>query len=140
MPKFNFKKIRLETHTSLNFAPTDKVGFSLRSGADDKRGDWAIDKVMDKLLANANAGNVRAIPADMANVESLEGAVYQILGQPDTPETLAAIEAGKPVYHVMCTYSRIFEYVPGRKATGGAEASIAGLADVTDYTSDSPLV
>ena len=137
-----FKKIRLETSTSLNFGSADKCGFSLRSAADDKRGDWSINKVMDKLLVNANSDKqtVRAIPADKANVADLEGVVYQILGMPNTPETIAALEAGKPVYHVMRTYTRIFEYVPGRVNTGGAEASIAGLDDVTDFTTDNPLV
>ena len=139
-----FKKIRLETSTSLAFGSADKCGFSLRSAADDKRGDWSINKVMDKLLINANAEKpaIHAIPADKANASDLDGVVYQILGDPDTPATLAAREAGKPVYTVVRTYTRVFEYVPGRVNTGGAEASIAGLGDVTDFTanSESPLV
>ena len=145
-----FKKIRLETSTSINFAAADKCGFSLRSAPDDKRGDWAINKLMDKLLFNANTVNeklgrapITAIPADKANAADLEGAHYQILGQPDTQATIDARAAGKPVYSVIQTLTRVFEYVPGRVNTGGAEASIAGLDDVTDFASgasDSPLV
>lgn len=144
------KKIRLETSTSMNFNSADKCGFSLRSEANNKNGDWAIDRVMDKLLVNSNNVDpelgrtpISAIPADKANVADLEGACYQILGQPDTQETIDARAAGKPVYTVIQTLTRVFEYVPGRKNTGGAEASIAGLGDVTNFASadsNSPLV
>ena len=150
-----FKKIRLEASTSLNFASADKCGFSLRSAPDDKRADWAINKVMDKLLFNANKINpatdmpyITAIPADAATVTDLEGAHYEVLGaqamikalQKNIKDVTAARTAGKTVYTVIPAFNRVFEYVPGRVNTGGAEASIAGLEDVTDFASDSPLV
>lgn len=131
-----FDKIRMETHTSMDFAPADKVGFSLRST--DNKGDYNIDRTLDKLLVAAQAGVLHAIPAD-ATTADLQAATYQILGQEDTPETIAAREAGTPVYHVVATYSRVFEYVPGSAGrVGRQEASIAGLP--SSAPTDSPFI
>jgi hypothetical protein len=122
-----FDHIRLENHTSLQFAPADKAGYSLR-GTSANKGDFAINKTMDKLRGAAQRGQIRAIPLS-ASADDLRDAVYQVLGQPNTKETEEALKAGKPVYTVVTTYTRVFEYDPEAKGSraGAAEASIAGL-------------
>lgn len=136
-----FDRIRLETHTSMNFAPADKLGFSIRSKPNSRDGDYNIDRTLDKLLAASQQGVIKAIPSS-ASAEDLANATYQILGQKNTPEVTAALKAGTPVYHVVQSFSRVFEYVPGAKGrTGSAEASIAGLGDgLVPNSADSPLV
>lgn len=133
-----FKRIRMETHTSMDFAPTDKVGFSIRSS--DNKGDYNIDQTLDKLKAASQTGVLMAIPAS-ATADDLKNATYQVLGTPNTPEVEAAIKAGTPVYHVLPTYSRIFEYIPNSNGrVGRQEATIAGLEGMSPSAGNNPLV
>ena len=132
------KKIRTESHTSMAFDNADKIGFSTETV-----NDYNIQNTLTDLKAFANdpvsKADLRVIPAD-ASAEDLRTATYWLLGTPQTPEVKAALKAGTPVYHVVPTFTRIFEDTEGKQRTGRKRASIAGLGSRGDSVANNPLV
>jgi len=118
-----FDKIRSESHSSIEFNPADKVGFSTETVD-----DFNIKQSLSDLKTHAKAGRLRAIPAS-ATADDLKSATYHLLGSEKTAEVLAAEEAGTPVYDVIPTFTRIFEQGDGNGRTGRKRASFAGLGD-----------
>lgn len=123
-------KIRLETSSALDFAMSNKIGFSVETCK-----DYNIVNTMKALKQYASSGQLRHIPADVPGSE-LTNAVYHVLGTPKTEAVLAAEKAGTPVYDVIATYTRVFEQ-SDEERPGRAQPTFAGLGGTTESILDS---
>ncbi len=134
-----FKIIRTESHSTLEFQPADKLGFSTETVD-----DYNIQQSLTDLKGHCNAGRLIGIPAD-ASAADLREAVYNVVGaekhiamlQANVETVKAAREAGTPVFDALMSFTRVFEQGDGKGRTGRKRAAFAGLGEATD---ESPLV
>ena len=122
-------KIRAESNTTPVFAQASKIGFST-----DTVNDQAIKGTLGKLSMLAAAGRLLVIPAS-ASVLELANAVPVMVPVTDAEKKAAAKliaktrEAGNIPYHVIATYTRVFESGNGEGRAGKQTAEIAGFGD-----------